>query len=277
MVILLNPASDPGAGAIADPVAAGTGPSATSLALVPAVSGTKSSADGERLYRSVCAPCHGDSGLGEGPNAGLFLPRPRDFTLGAFKVKTTKSGSPPSDNDLFGTIASGIPGTGMPSWRGKLSRDQIETLVAYIKTFSEVFAGATALERVADPGPAPEQSPRRLSRGREVFAEGGCFHCHGASGRGDGPSAAALADDAGNPLPPRDLTRPWLFKRGSSARDIFLTLATGMDGAAMPSYEGALTVDDRWSLALFVRSLGRSRNLWDVLGEDPYLTGSEQR
>ena len=43
--------------------------------------------------------------------------------------------------------------------------------------------------------------------------------------------------------------------RGTSARDIFLTLRTGMDGTPMGSYADALSERETWALAAYVRSL----------------------
>ena len=38
--------------------------------------------EGRRLFLRACSPCHGDSGLGNGPNASLFLSRPRNLRDG---------------------------------------------------------------------------------------------------------------------------------------------------------------------------------------------------
>jgi hypothetical protein len=81
-----------------------------------------------------------------------------------------------------------------------------------------------------------------------------CASCHGERGRGDGPSAAALEDWRGRPLPPPDFaTRP--FKRGQSADDVYLTLATGLDGTAMPAYGEVATPTELRDLAAWVLSL----------------------
>jgi mono/diheme cytochrome c family protein len=40
------------------------------------------STDGAHLYRTECAPCHGANGRGNGPDAALFSPRPRDLHTG---------------------------------------------------------------------------------------------------------------------------------------------------------------------------------------------------
>ncbi len=64
---------------------------------------------GKALYETHCAPCHGDSGMGDGALARLQWPRPRDFTAGIFKYRATR-GPIPSDTDLLQTMKIGIPG-----------------------------------------------------------------------------------------------------------------------------------------------------------------------
>src|SRR5204863_4129076 len=44
---------------------------------------------GARLFAQHCSQCHGPDGRGNGPAAPSMIPRPRDFTLGEFKYKTT--------------------------------------------------------------------------------------------------------------------------------------------------------------------------------------------
>ena len=46
-----------------------------------------------------------------------LLPRPRDFTSGKFKIRTTPSGALPTDDDLRHIIREGMPYTSMPAWR----------------------------------------------------------------------------------------------------------------------------------------------------------------
>ncbi len=38
-------------------------------------------AQGQKGYKLVCAPCHGEKGLGNGPAAAALNPRPASFTL----------------------------------------------------------------------------------------------------------------------------------------------------------------------------------------------------
>ncbi|RMF88511.1 MAG: cytochrome c, partial [Nitrospinota bacterium] len=52
-------------------------------------------ARGEEIYQRRCWFCHGLEGDGNGPVADYLDPRPRDFTLGSYKLRTTESGEPP--------------------------------------------------------------------------------------------------------------------------------------------------------------------------------------
>ena len=47
-------------------------------------------------YRRYCAGCHGDYGDGEGENAQWLDPKPRNFTLGQFKCRSTPTGNVPA-------------------------------------------------------------------------------------------------------------------------------------------------------------------------------------
>src|SRR5574341_1267360 len=68
---------------------------------------------GKAVYDKWCAGCHGDGGAGDGPGATAMLPRPRDFTLGIYQIRTTATGQLPTDDDLLRAIDHGIPGTAM--------------------------------------------------------------------------------------------------------------------------------------------------------------------
>ena len=89
---------------------------------------------GKSVYEKKCALCHGDKGDGKGPAADLLEPRPRDFTTGVYKIRTTV-GKVPTDQDLFDVITRGMPGTFMPAWDVLAEKDRW-SLVAYLKTFA---------------------------------------------------------------------------------------------------------------------------------------------
>ena len=75
------------------------------------------------IYFQRCSFCHGLLGDGEGPAAKYLDPRPRDFTLGTFKFRTTESGELPTNEDLFRTISRGLQGTAMQAFDSELETD----------------------------------------------------------------------------------------------------------------------------------------------------------
>jgi cytochrome c oxidase cbb3-type subunit 2 len=63
-----------------------------------------------------------------------------------------------------------------------------------------------------------------------------------------------LKDDWGFPLLASDFTTG-IFKSGSDVTDIFRTMSTGLNGAAMPSFATNLTDEQRWAISYYVLSL----------------------
>jgi len=94
---------------------------------------------GKKLYLKYCSQCHGEKGDGEGYASPHLYPKPRDFTSGKFKIRTTPSGKLPTDADLHHIIKVGMPYTSMPAWP-HLTDAEIDNLVAYVKSFSPEFA-----------------------------------------------------------------------------------------------------------------------------------------
>src|SRR5437879_2678267 len=90
---------------------------------------------GRRVYAERCAVCHGPDGRGNGPAAPSLIPRPRDFTLGLCKFKSTPHGQPPTDDDLKQIVASGLPASATPYFRALLSESEIDAVVARVKQF----------------------------------------------------------------------------------------------------------------------------------------------
>jgi mono/diheme cytochrome c family protein len=209
---------------------------------------------GGPLYQKLCSQCHGEKGDGQGIAALRVLPRPRDFTAGKFKIRHTPSGALPTDDDLRDVIREGMPYTSMPAWK-HLSDDQINELVAAVKSFSPDFADPQKKPAPIDIPEAPAFSEESAKKGKVVYAEIGCPACHGEIGRGDGTSAPALTDDWGNPLRPADLTKRWTYRGGPTREDIYRTFTTGMNGTPMPSFAESLTDEQRWQLVDYIVSL----------------------
>lgn len=68
---------------------------------------------GKGLYDQYCSQCHGVDGDGNGYAAPYMQPRPRDFTVARFRIRTTPSGALPTDEDLVKVIRQGMPYTTM--------------------------------------------------------------------------------------------------------------------------------------------------------------------
>lgn len=216
-------------------------------------------AKGKELYLKSCSQCHGEAGDGKGPAAERLFPKPRDFTTGAYKIRTTPNGEIPTDEDLSRAISEGLPGSTMPAWKNAYTRGQIEDLAAYIKKFSDRFSSEKPSKVYSLKG-AKRATPDSIANGRKIYLEMQCNACHGMEGRADGPSAPALTDDYGNPIRPADFHKGWNLRGGHQAADIFRTFMTGLNGTPMPSYLDALGdnpagLSKAWDLANYVRSL----------------------
>lgn len=217
-----------------------------------------------RIYQMRCAYCHAKTGDGDGPAAEFMVPRPRDFTSGTYKIRTTSTGDSPTDEDLFRSIRRGLPGTAMPGWP-LFTDEEVKGLVRYIKAFAP-----KAFKEKSKPiqiGTSPKASPELIEKGKKVFEEGKCWECHGQAGRGDGEKARdpKFKDDWGHRSFPRNLTQPWEYRGGAAVEDIYKRFTTGMDGSPMASFEDALSEEERWALAHYVRSLQTPRKLGSTL------------
>ncbi len=209
---------------------------------------------GKKLYLHYCSQCHGENGDGEGYAAPHLRPKPRNFTTGKFKIRTTPSGALPTHQDLVSIIKHGMPYTSMPPWPDLADQD-VSNLAYFLTTFSPDFSNAEKVPQpVSLPG-APKSTKESVELGKKLYEETGCIKCHGTLGRGDGPSAPTLKDDWGNPIRPADLAQRWTFRGGSSREDIFRAMTTGLNGTPMPGFLDALKPEDRWAITDFVASL----------------------
>jgi mono/diheme cytochrome c family protein len=212
-------------------------------------------------YEMACIWCHGTRGRGDGSVAYTMnpsrAPRPRNFTQGEFKFRSTPTGQPPTDEDLFRTITRGIPGY-MPAFGG-LQWLERWMLVYYVKRFLPTELQAQTPQPITIVGQPLPATLESLTRGESLYRQAECWKCHGNEGRGDGPSAPTLEDAQHLRIAAADLTRPTTFKNGSAPEDIYRTIMTGLTGTPMPSYNDAFEgqEEDVWHLVNFILSLSR--------------------
>ncbi len=123
----------------------------------PAVSG------GRALWTENCQPCHGATGQGDGPTSADIpdpIPDMSDPERAWQYVPTAN----------FEVIKNGRIEKLMPPWKNQLSDAQIWDLTAFVWSLSV--------------------KPEDIATGESIFAKQ-CASCHGSSGTGDGPEAAA--------------------------------------------------------------------------------------
>jgi mono/diheme cytochrome c family protein len=229
-------------------------PAGSVRAQAPEVGSEAQREAGKALYLKYCSQCHGEKGDGEGYATPHLRPRPRDFTTAKFKIRTTPNGALPTHQDLVNIIRRGMPYTSMPAWP-ELSDQEVSNIAYFLTTFSPEFAKAENIPQPVQLGSAPGSSNETIELGKKLYVESGCVKCHGPLGRGDGPSAPTLKDDAGYPIRAADLTKRWTFRGGSTREDIFRTMSTGLNGTPMPSFLDALPADQRWAITDYIASL----------------------
>jgi cytochrome c oxidase cbb3-type subunit 2 len=216
---------------------------------------------GKKNYQRWCIGCHGPYGDGNGENAPWIDPKPRDFTAATFKCRSTPTGTLPTDEDLYNSVARGFTNSNMPHWDALTKQTRID-LVAYVKTFSDRWK----TDKPGDILKIPAETPitiQSIAHGADLFQKLECWKCHGQQGRGDGPSASTLTDSKDNPIRPYNFaagTDDSRFKCGSSNQDIYKIFMTGVDGTPMPSFNDVIQPNDAWDLVHYLRTLQIDRH-----------------
>jgi cytochrome c oxidase cbb3-type subunit 3 len=123
---------------------------------------------GAGVFRIYCGPCHGNQGRGgRGP----------DLTRGSYSVGDR-------DEDLFRTIAHGIPGTGMQAF-DDLGEQNTWRVVSFLRSIARHDAAGIPGDRAA---------------GEKLFwGKGGCGSCHTVNGKGGrfGPPLSRIGRERG--------------------------------------------------------------------------------
>jgi mono/diheme cytochrome c family protein len=193
---------------------------------------------GQAVYQKACAACHGETGNGKGQGAGPLDPKPRDFTTGLYKFRSTGLGELPTDADLLNTVTNGVPGTQMPGFRNILTAQERADVVSYLKKFSTDFENAEEEAAVLEIPEPPAATQEFVAEGKSIFMALDCYTCHGAQGKGNGGAAKGLKDGWGHPIKPQNLTRT-RYKAGADARSVYKTINTGLNGTPMSAFSGA--------------------------------------
>src|SRR6185436_12934183 len=90
--------------------------------------------------------------------------------------------------------------------------------------------------------------PLDLAGGKALYLKH-CATCHGPTGKGDGPAAAALPP----PKPPAIGTHATMA--AVSTETMFRKVRVGVGGTAMPSFETTMTPDETWNVVAYLISV----------------------
>ena len=87
---------------------------------------------GKAHYKLNCAPCHGESGHGDGPAAATLNPKPRNHTDGTYMKTLT-------NERIFKTIKQGGGGFGFPSMPAspQLKDQEVKEVIAFIRSIAK--------------------------------------------------------------------------------------------------------------------------------------------
>ena len=100
------------------------------LAFVDTAQGSGDADRGRAMYEGHCASCHGMNGDGNGPEAVALNPSPTNFQSAAVMGNLT-------DSDLQREILQGKPNTAMKGYGTILSPEDLEDVIAYIRSLSQ--------------------------------------------------------------------------------------------------------------------------------------------
>jgi mono/diheme cytochrome c family protein len=172
---------------------------------------------GAHLFQQNCTNCHGENGLAQvcvdpatGEEIGcvglplssnLLLCGDVSLRMDAMNWKGSKEAF------IQSTIASGRPGTQMPTWSeqfgGPMRPDQVRNVANFVLNFeteelcSQPIITFDWAESVGDF--LAEQEPGDAAHGKELFVSYGCSGCHGVPDEGTpasvGPDLTNIAED----------------------------------------------------------------------------------
>ncbi|MEH6824167.1 MAG: c-type cytochrome [Motiliproteus sp.] len=225
---------------------------------MPAVT-TETVNEGRRVYARHCSVCHGDTGQGALWARSGLDPAPANFTVPSTVAVLNRE-------RMIASVAYGRAQTAMPAWKGRLSDEQIEQTVDFIR-YSIMRLPSDALHQAAGHVPAgslyAQPDNAHETNGEDVLAaplpyglvgnvnmgvalyQRNCVVCHGVTGDGNGPRAYFIFPK------PRDFRAPEAQAKYSRAH-LFDVISKGTLGSEMPAWNKVLTDAEIGHLAEYV-------------------------
>ncbi len=191
-------------------------------------------AQGQAIFLEKCAPCHGETGIGDGEQAAK-LPNP------AAPIGNPEFARKSRPMDWYNIVTEGNLDKFMPGFQ-TLSDRQRWDVVAYVYTLSA--------------------SADELTQAKTVYDQN-CAACHGENGSGNGPQAASL----------KTVPAAWAKDQSRlsqlSAEDMAQVIAKGK--GEMPAFADKIDENQRYALASYLRTLSFASGLEQAAaaGETP--------
>ena len=174
-------------------------------------------ANGKAIYERECTQCHGDKGLGDGPQAAQLSVSVASLGLSDFARQFTPA-------EWYSVVTDGNMEKFMPAFPDLTDRQRWD-VVAYAINLST--------------------SNITTNLGKALY-ESKCANCHGISGQGDGPEASKLSTR------PKNLANQ-AFMAQISTNGLYQSITEGIT-PDMPAYSSTLDDTQRWTLAGYIRS-----------------------
>ena len=175
-------------------------------------------AQGAQLFKANCVRCHGERGLGDGPDAAKINPKPPALA----DEKVMRDVAPAM---MYRKISIGVTGTAMPPFGSALTPEQRWNIVTYLTSL--------------------RHQPAQVAEGEGLYAQN-CVSCHGMTGLDDGAIARALSK-----LPPELGSFEWQAEHSDSQLE--QAIVSGIAGSPMPATN--LSPAQAQSVVAYLRTL----------------------
>ena len=175
-------------------------------------------ASGKPIFTEKCAPCHGETGMGDGFQADQLPITPAALVSSDVLQKAIPL-------DWYNLISKGDLERFMPPFNS-ISEQQRWDVIAHI------YSLATPDDHAV--------------KGEELYLDN-CAGCHGETGKGDGPKASAFEDQM-----PDFTDLKWMAE--TSNQSLNEAIANGVS-PSMPSFNETLSEEQRSTVVSFLRAL----------------------
>lgn len=196
---------------------------------------------GKQVYVRNCSVCHGERGQGSNLPVGGSAP-PKNLASPQSRAELSRA-------RMIESVTIGRPGTAMAAFSGRITPEDIEAVVDYVRT-ALMVPDAQISGTVAHGGRQGERPPTTFAltdtklpmpnnlkgdaaKGA-VFYNANCATCHGVKGDGKGPRAYFI-----NPKP-RIFTDPD-FQARFNRPAIYAATSMGKLGTEMPAWSKVLS------------------------------------